>query len=62
MRASTAYFAGAGTVIVAIAGGLGGGILFADMHGDAANPPVRSGLSRNFSICLPARLAGVRYI
>ncbi|HSK40288.1 MAG TPA: hypothetical protein VK943_11025, partial [Arenibaculum sp.] len=31
MRASTAYFAGAGTVIVAIAGGIGGGLLFADM-------------------------------
>jgi hypothetical protein len=31
MRASTAYFAGAGTVIVAIAGGIGGGLLFADI-------------------------------
>jgi hypothetical protein len=31
MRASTAYFAGAGTVIVAIVGGIGGGLLFADM-------------------------------
>ena len=31
MRASTAYFAGAGTVIAAIAGGVGGGLLFADI-------------------------------
>jgi hypothetical protein len=31
MRASTAYFAGAGTVIAAIAGGVGGGLLIADM-------------------------------
>src|SRR6266851_1038925 len=31
MRASMAYFAGAGTVIVAIAGGVGGGLLIADM-------------------------------
>ncbi len=31
MRASTAYFAGAGTVIAAIVAGIGGGLLFADM-------------------------------
>jgi hypothetical protein len=31
MRASTAYFAGAGTVIAAIVGGVGGGLLIADM-------------------------------
>lgn len=31
MRASTAYFAGAGTVIAAIAAGLGGGLLMADI-------------------------------
>ena len=31
MRASTAYFAGAGTVMAAIVGGIGGGLLFADM-------------------------------
>jgi hypothetical protein len=31
MRASTAYFAGAGTVIAAIAAGVGGGLLIADM-------------------------------
>ncbi|MDP3689793.1 hypothetical protein [Bradyrhizobium sp.] len=31
MRASTAYFAGAATVIAAIAGGLGGGLLIAEM-------------------------------
>jgi hypothetical protein len=31
MRASTAYFAGAGTVVAAIVGGVGGGLLIADM-------------------------------
>src|SRR5712691_8439789 len=31
MRASMAYFAGAGTVIAAIVGGVGGGFLIADM-------------------------------
>jgi hypothetical protein len=31
MRISTAYFAGAGTVIAAIVGGVGGGLLIADM-------------------------------
>jgi hypothetical protein len=31
MRASTAYFAGAGTVIVAIVAGVGGGLLMADV-------------------------------
>ena len=31
MRASTAFFAGAGTVIAAIVGGIGGGLLFADI-------------------------------
>jgi hypothetical protein len=31
MRASTAYFAGAGTVIAAIVGGVGGGFLMADI-------------------------------
>lgn len=31
MRTSTAYFAGAGTVLAAIVGGLGGGLLIADM-------------------------------
>jgi hypothetical protein len=31
MRTSTAYFAGAGTIIAAIVGGVGGGLLFADM-------------------------------
>jgi hypothetical protein len=31
MRASMAYFAGAGTIIAAIAGGVGGGLLIADM-------------------------------
>lgn len=31
MRTSTAYFAGVGTVAVAIAAGLGGGLLFANI-------------------------------
>lgn len=31
MRAATAYFAGAGTVVAAIVGGVGGGLLIADM-------------------------------
>ena len=31
MRASTAYFAGAGTVVAAIVAGIGGGLLFANM-------------------------------
>ena len=31
MRSSTAYFAGAGTVVVAVVAGLGGGLLFANM-------------------------------
>ena len=31
MRASTAYFAGAGTVIAAIVAGVGGGLVIADM-------------------------------
>src|SRR3979409_2737950 len=31
MRASMAYFAGAGTVIAAIVGGVGGGLLISDM-------------------------------
>ena len=31
MRVSTAYFAGAGTVVAAIVGGVGGGLLIADM-------------------------------
>ncbi len=38
MRISTAYFAGVGTVIVAVAAGLGGGYLAANI----ANPPARS--------------------
>jgi hypothetical protein len=31
MRASTAYFAGAGTVVAAIVAGFGGGLVIADM-------------------------------
>jgi hypothetical protein len=39
MRASTAYFAGAGTVVVAIVAGVGGGLVIADMiHPKPAKP------------------------
>jgi hypothetical protein len=41
MRTSMAYFAGAGTVIVAIVAGLGGGLLIANM----VNPqPAKQGI------------------
>jgi hypothetical protein len=39
MRASTAYFAGAGTIIVAIVAGLGGGLLMADIMGAKSPKP-----------------------
>ena len=42
MRASMAYFAGAGTVVVAIAVGLGGGFVIADVM----NPQARKELSK----------------
>src|ERR1043166_924780 len=38
MRISTAYFAGVGTVIVAVGGGLGGGYLAANV----TNPPTQA--------------------
>ena len=40
MRTSTAYFAGVGTVVVAVAAGLGGGYLAANI----ANPPTPDGV------------------
>ena len=46
MRISTAYFAGAGTVVVAVAAGLGGGYLAANI---ANPPPVVSKLERRMS-------------
>jgi hypothetical protein len=39
MRISTAYFAGAGTIIVAIVAGLGGGLLMADIMGAKSPKP-----------------------
>jgi len=39
MRASTAYFAGAGTIIVAIVAGLGGGLVIADIMGAKSPKP-----------------------
>src|SRR5580700_9040696 len=39
MRVSTAYFAGAGTIIVAIVAGLGGGLLMADIMGAKSPKP-----------------------
>ena len=46
MRISTAYFAGVGTVVVAVAAGLGGGYLAANI---ANPPPVVSKLERRMS-------------
>ncbi len=46
MRISTAYFAGVGTVIVAVAAGLGGGYFAANM---ANTPPAVSKLERRMS-------------
>src|ERR1044072_7038258 len=48
MRISTAYFAGVGTVIVAVAAGLGGGYLAANV----TNPPTQavSKLERRMSV------------
>lgn len=46
MRISTAYFAGVGTVIVAVATGLGGGYFAANM---ANTPPAMSKLERRMS-------------
>ena len=49
MRASTAYFAGAGTVIVAIAGGIGGGLLFADIVSPKTPKPEMTRLEQRMS-------------
>src|SRR6201999_918137 len=39
MRVSTAYFAGAGTILVAIVAGLGGGLVIADIMGAKSPKP-----------------------
>ncbi len=49
MRASTAYFAGAGTVIVAIVGGIGGGLLFADIVSPKTPKPELTRLEQRMS-------------
>src|SRR3954454_16178172 len=49
MRATTAYFAGAGTVIVAITAGVSGGFLFADMVAPKTPKPEMTRLERNMS-------------
>jgi hypothetical protein len=50
MRASTAYFAGAGTVIAAIAAGVGGGLLIADMVSPKTPRTELSRLERRMSL------------
>ena len=49
MRASTAYFAGAGTVIAAIVGGIGGGLLFADIVSPKSPKPELTRLEQRMS-------------
>jgi hypothetical protein len=49
MRSSTAYFAGAGTVVVAVVTGLGGGLLFANMISPKAPKMEQTRLERRMS-------------
>jgi len=49
MRASTAYFAGAGTVLAAIVGGIGGGLLFADIVSPKTPKPELTRLEQRMS-------------
>ena len=49
MRASVAYFAGAGTVIAAIAAGLGGGLLMANIISPHAQKPEMTRLEQRMS-------------
>src|SRR5664279_109704 len=49
MRSSTAYFAGAGTVVVAVVAGLGGGLLFANMISPKAPKMEQTRLERRMS-------------
>ena len=55
MRTSIAYFAGAGTVVIAIGAGLGGGVLIADtMNPKAPSPQATKLERRTASAPLPA--------
>jgi hypothetical protein len=49
MRSSTAYFAGAGTVVVAVVAGVGGGLLFANMVSPKAPKMEQTHLERRMS-------------
>ena len=49
MRSSTAYFAGAGTVVVAVVAGVGGGLLFANMISPKAPKTEQTHLERRMS-------------
>jgi hypothetical protein len=49
MRSSMAYFAGAGTVVVAVVAGLGGGLLFANMISAKAPKVEQTRLERRMS-------------
>jgi hypothetical protein len=49
MRSSTAYFAGAGTIVVAVVAGLGGGLLFANMISSKAPKVEQTRLERRMS-------------
>jgi hypothetical protein len=49
MRTSTAFFAGAGTVLAAIAAGLGGGLLIADMVSPHSSRQEMTRLERRIS-------------
>src|ERR1700730_11875109 len=49
MRASMAYFAGAGTVLAAIVGGVGGGLLIADIVSPKSPKQELSRLERHMS-------------
>src|SRR5664279_3724568 len=49
MRSSMAYFAGAGTVVVAVVAGLGGGLLFANMISPKAPKMEQTRLGRRMS-------------
>ncbi len=53
MRTSTAYFAGVGTVVVAVAAGLGGGYLAANV----ANPPTQTISKLERRMLRPSRYA-----
>ena len=54
MRASTAFFAGAGTVIMVVAGGLGGGLMIANTMNPKAPAAQTTKLERRASEPLPS--------